>query len=62
MNSERRTELRTAVVPKEIYAIVQCEGYRCLAIRKRDGKWYDYHRHDVIEGPVKLLDEYREMP
>jgi len=38
---------------------VQCEGFRCLAYRDKDGTWINYHSGEPIQGPVGVI-EYKE--
>ena len=42
---------RTEDAPKEVppgeHAIVQCQGFRCLAMRGKDGKWRDSKGKDL---------------
>lgn len=37
-------------------ALVQCEGFRCLAFQDKNGKWVDAHGHALT-----VLEVIREM-
>jgi hypothetical protein len=46
---------------KEIYGLVQCQGFRCLAVRKTDGNWYNYYLRQLLSEPVTLLQEFHHV-
>ena len=35
---------------------VQCEGFRCLAFRGRDGKWRDAFQKTELKGTIQILN------
>ena len=35
--------------------LVQCPGFRCMAIRGKDGKWRDYFHNDELPAEVELV-------
>lgn len=35
--------------------VVQCERFRCLAFRDRDGKWKDWFDKGEITGSVQVI-------
>jgi hypothetical protein len=35
---------------------VQCEGFRCLAYRDKNGTWINYHSGEPIKGTVRLIE------
>jgi hypothetical protein len=35
-------------VPTGITELVQCEGFRCLAVRDKDGNWADTHGNPLV--------------
>ena len=37
-------------------ALVQCNGYRCMAFRDRQGKWRNYFRGDELQGVVRIIE------
>lgn len=40
--------------------LVQCEGFRCLAFRDRDGKWRDYYGGTILRGRIEMVDPLPE--
>ncbi|HWC58414.1 MAG TPA: hypothetical protein VHC44_01875 [Verrucomicrobiae bacterium] len=42
--------------PPAVPVQVQCEGYRCLAYRDKNGTWINYHNGQPLKGTVKLVE------
>jgi hypothetical protein len=57
--TDERIEFRSKVPRLGIRWIVQCLGYRCLAIHDKSGKWWDANTDkeltDAIVGKVEQL-------
>jgi len=34
---------------------VQCEGFRCLAYRDKNGNWIDYYSGEALRGKVTVI-------
>lgn len=39
---------------------VQCEKFRCLAFRDKEGRWCDYHNGKLLTGQVHIVDHAHE--
>jgi hypothetical protein len=35
---------------------VQCDGFRCLAYRDKDGTWKDFHTGKTLTGNVRIIE------
>jgi hypothetical protein len=35
---------------------VQCDGFRCLAYRDKDGAWVNYHSGELLKGAVRVIE------
>ena len=40
-----------------IVAVVQCEGFRCLARREADNRWRDYHTGKELPKVIRVIFE-----
>jgi hypothetical protein len=43
-------------LPPGVPIHVQCEGFRCLAYRDKNGIWINYHSKEPIKGHVQVVD------
>jgi len=43
-------------LPLAVPVQVQCEGYRCLAYRDKEGHWINYHNGQPLKGTVKVVE------
>jgi hypothetical protein len=48
---------RTQAVPVH----VQCDGFRCLAYRDKNGVWVDYHNGKPLTGTVKVVEYKKDL-
>lgn len=55
--SVQRTKRR---LPLAVPVPVQCEGFRCLAYRNKEGKWLNYHSGKPLPGNVRVVEYNRE--
>jgi len=53
---KRRTREVSAPKPNVAEAIVQCEGFRCMAVRTSDGKWVDLRGNPL--KVVKVITQF----
>lgn len=42
-------------LPLAVPVQVQCEEYRCLAYRDREGTWINYHNGEPLKGSVRVV-------
>jgi hypothetical protein len=41
---------------------VQCEGFRCLAVHDRQGRWRMFFNDELLTGVISVIDtEIREV-
>jgi len=52
----QKEETSPTVVPVQ----VQCEGFRCLAYRDKDGTWKDFHTGKTLVGNVRVIEYQSE--
>ncbi len=54
-NTKPRVGRAGKPLPAAVPVQVQCEGYRCLAYRDKEGNWINYHNGQPLKGTVKLV-------
>jgi len=55
MDAEMK-EPKVALLPDKRYAIVQCDGFRCLAYKTPDGRWKMASTNDDLNDAVPVSD------
>ena len=53
---DQKDKKREKLPPVAQTALVQCQGFRCLAYRDKEGKWRSFHRPGEVLGVIKVLD------
>ena len=57
MSEPTEGKAQTWQVPVGQMVMVQCEGFRCLAYRDRDGKWRDAIRNSELTAVMEVLSD-----
>jgi hypothetical protein len=43
-------------LPLAVPVHVQCDGFRCLAYRDKNGQWINYHNDEPLTGEVRVVE------
>ena len=48
---------RPPLPPVGHHVLVQCQGFRCIAYRDKDGNWRDAHHGDILPNVIKVVPD-----
>lgn len=47
-------------LPFAVPVQIQCDSFRCLAYRDKEGNWVDFHTGKLIVGTIRVVEH--ELP
>ncbi len=60
MNADQLRRIETELPSPELNVMVQCEGFRCLAYRTRDGNWVSAFSGVELNDVIRVLTQEEE--
>jgi hypothetical protein len=53
-----KNAMRTGTAAAVEHFLVQCDGFRCLAVRNADGKWFNPFSKQELPGVLAILEAH----